>query len=651
MRNKIRPRKGEFDDGRLFYVVAYEVDQYIKDVTPRYARSFVGRTMKMRIQSRKKDDPDWWDELLKPWSRPFVLGREVKEDEDLARQQNSEPMPAKLEEFKGHLLYVLERHLKREEVIPARTRQLGLFRGEPVFPRAAVTNVKSAESWMREGRSVKEGEQPMKMVKQRAVTIIKRRMQEMAQQEGNEPIMQGLYSCSQTELVIPPPIVNGIIPKNSYGNLDLFAPHMLPRGAVQIPFKNARKVAKDLGIDFAEAVTSFEFHKRRAIPVVSGIVVAAENEGMVLEAYWEAETAAMEKDAVKKRERCLKRWKKLIIGLRVRSRIQGEYKGKSSSKSGSTAGPSGTEDSKEAVSQLQALDEDEKLLTDNTAPASPLDQTNGMQGGFINTDALHPSVPGGAAFPPVSDPQSQLALPPDFELPPMPEPEPQNMYNEVNITDQMNVPSILDNGNTSFADNSGEGIQLDSFSLGQPVEDQSYHGNDDATQSNVRLRRANGKFNGSRKMRKPGSAESDPDDGGSKDDTDPEQSNSDSAASEHSDGEQMASAPQRRSRVQSVKSNSPKQVASTVASRRPQRAAARKTRSNGGNHDAHEEISDEAESGASVRKSNRRTGVRASANRSEAAFSNGRPSRAAAKKAREAVVIDLSTSAEEGESE
>ena len=454
VRNKLRPRKGEFDNGHLFYVAAFEVDQYIKDVTPRYAKSFAGRTLKMRPQGRKKDDPDWWDDLLRPWQRPFVLGRELKEDEELIRQQNSEPMPTVLEGFKNHPRFVLARHLKREEVVPASTRQLGLFRGDPVYPRAAVLSVKAAEAWMREGMAVKEGEQPLKNVKQRAVTINKRRIQELALQEGQEPIMQGLYSRSQTEPIIPPPIVNGVIPKNSYGNLDLFAPHMLPAGAAHIPFKNARKAAKELEIDFAEAVTGFEFHKRRAIPVISGIVVAAENEEVVLQAHWAAESAAAEKEIVKRRERCLKRWKKLIIGLRVRSRIQGEYKGKSPSKASASTK---AEAPSEGVSQLQALNND----AEDTKPAS-----TETPGEFINVNSLHPSEPGGAAFPRMPQPPS---MPASLELPPMPAP---------NLTSAIDLPDLKPNIDDLMISlpNVGDQVALDDFTLQDPEQFAMQHG-------------------------------------------------------------------------------------------------------------------------------------------------------------------------------
>lgn len=102
--------------------------------------------------------------------------------------------------------YVLEQHLKRDEVVFPKT-ELGKFRGESVYPRSNVVPLKTAENWMRSGRRVKEGVQAMKWVKQRAVTIHRRRAMELAQQDGDE-MVQGLYSEEQTELYIPDPIID-----------------------------------------------------------------------------------------------------------------------------------------------------------------------------------------------------------------------------------------------------------------------------------------------------------------------------------------------------------------------------------------------------------------------------------------------------------
>ena len=59
---------------------------------------------------------------------------------------------------------------------------------------------------MRSGRRVKEREEPLKWVKQRAVTLQKRRAQELSMQESGEAIMQGLYAEWQTNVYRPPPI-------------------------------------------------------------------------------------------------------------------------------------------------------------------------------------------------------------------------------------------------------------------------------------------------------------------------------------------------------------------------------------------------------------------------------------------------------------
>lgn len=123
--------------------------------------------------------------------------------------------------------YVLERHLKRDEVVHPLV-ELGKFRGEPVYSRSSVLQLKAAENWMRQGRKVKEGAQPMKWVKQRAMTVNKQRAIEMALSEkrdrdlqvagengeGGEGfatedgIMQGLYAERQTELYRPDPVID-----------------------------------------------------------------------------------------------------------------------------------------------------------------------------------------------------------------------------------------------------------------------------------------------------------------------------------------------------------------------------------------------------------------------------------------------------------
>jgi len=119
--------------------------------------------------------------------------------------------------------------------------------------------------------------------------------------------------------------VKGIIPQNAFGNIDLYTPSMLPEGAVHLPYKGIAKVAKSLGLSYADAVTSFEFKRQKATPVITGIVVAKENEEVLLDAYWKSAAAAEEKEKARRETQALKRWAKLINGMRVRKRLQAEY--------------------------------------------------------------------------------------------------------------------------------------------------------------------------------------------------------------------------------------------------------------------------------------------------------------------------------------
>lgn len=192
--------------------------------------------------------------------------------------------------------YVLEQHLHRDEVIREGSKQLGVFKGtDAVFRRSDVVQLKSTENFWREGRVIKDGEIPMKWVKSRVVTINRKRAEEFALQGGEEPTQQALYSQAQTEIYVPPPVkdvsfghrtsaehpftsfaTQGKIPRNNFGNIDLYVPSMLPEGAIHLASesniasfvsapradprasigKQAAKVAKAREIDYADAIVS-----------------------------------------------------------------------------------------------------------------------------------------------------------------------------------------------------------------------------------------------------------------------------------------------------------------------------------------------------------------------------------------------------------
>ncbi|CEL52113.1 DNA repair protein rhp42 OS=Schizosaccharomyces pombe (strain 972 / ATCC 24843) GN=rhp42 PE=3 SV=1 [Rhizoctonia solani AG-1 IB] len=307
-----------------------EEDGYARDVTARYAKNFGAHQARARARmaaGRKNGKVEWWDSVMRILKRPYALHRDDVEDAELSHQRALEGLPSSIGAFKDHPIYALERHLRRDEAIHPRT-EIAHFRGEPVFPRRNVLSLKPAEGWMRQGRVLRPGMQPIKMVKARASTIRKKRELEVRREDDGE-VMVGMYAEWETELYRPPPVIDGKIPTNDFGNIDLYVPTMLPEGAVHIPQKGCVKVARKLGISFAEAVTGFEFRKRQATPIITGIVIAAENEQVFLEAlasYIESEQA---REAAKRRERVLQRWTRLVQGLRIVQRVNEQYSGDS----------------------------------------------------------------------------------------------------------------------------------------------------------------------------------------------------------------------------------------------------------------------------------------------------------------------------------
>lgn len=308
---------------KLIYVMAFEEDGYARDVTARYTKTLYSRISRMRPPPSKKGG-EWWESVVQAMHRPQRLERDAVEDAELQEAASKEPMPNSVGGFKDHPVYALERHLKRDEALHPYI-QIGTFQGIPVFHRKNVLSLRSARQWYNEGREIEIGQEALKWVKTRGYTINSRRAEEQARAEGAEEPQEGLYARFQTRLYTPPPVEDGIVPKNHFGNIDLFVPSMLPEGGAHIPHNGTAKVAKKLGVSYAEAIIGFEFRKHRSMPKLLGIVVPEEHEEAVLDAYWASEHAAAEKELNRQQERALRHWRKLLNALRIAKRMKEQY--------------------------------------------------------------------------------------------------------------------------------------------------------------------------------------------------------------------------------------------------------------------------------------------------------------------------------------
>jgi xeroderma pigmentosum group C-complementing protein len=354
------PRGAAADKAKqvLCYVVAYSKDGSAKDVTVRYLKrhQLPGKTKGFRLPVEKMpiynkrgkvlkyEDYDWFKRVMSGYERPTkkrIAADDIEEQGDLvpfkpassAKDGTGDKGVETLQGYKNSAEFVLERHLRREEAIVPNAKPVKTFRAgkgdkaveELVFRREDVVACKTVESWHKEGRELKIGEQPLKHVPYRAVTLVRIRELEDTHRETGEKPTQGLYSKAQTDWIIPDPIQDGHIPKNGFGNIDVYVPSMIPQGATHVRLKGTAKLCRKLGIEYAEACTGFEFGNRRAVPVLTGVVVAEENRHMVIDAWREEERIKKEKEDGKREQRSLVLWKKFLHGLRVVKRMKETY--------------------------------------------------------------------------------------------------------------------------------------------------------------------------------------------------------------------------------------------------------------------------------------------------------------------------------------
>jgi len=81
-----------------------------------------------------------------------------------------------------------------------------------------------------------------------------------------------LYGFWQTKMYEPPFAENGRVPRNEFGNVELFQPCMLPIGCVHIKgCPNLNRVCRKLNIDCVAAVVGFDAHGGFSHAVMDGI--------------------------------------------------------------------------------------------------------------------------------------------------------------------------------------------------------------------------------------------------------------------------------------------------------------------------------------------------------------------------------------------
>ncbi|KAI8963175.1 Rad4-domain-containing protein [Daldinia sp. FL1419] len=370
-------------DNCMTYVVAFEADGVAKDVTRRYAKAYNAKTRKMRIESAEATGGKWWRKVLRAFSRGFTSDLDQIEDNELTATELREPMPRNIADFKDHPIYALERHLRRNEVlVPGASASGTIGAGsngplEKIYRRKDVQIARSREKWYRMGREVLPNEIPVKFLPKRA----KQKRDSLDDEEEDDPggaVGTPIYTINQTKLFKHPPVINGRIPKNRFGNLDIYVPSMVPEGGVYVADELGARAAFILGIDYAPALTGFHFRGRQGTAVLYGVVIAVEHEEAVraVIAGLKDREAEIEKE-LRTRE-VLKTWKSFLRALRIRQRI---WEGVNSEDENDNQDTTGPDNGNEVIPEHDM--EDAAQQSDNSDEAGGFMIDDDYAGGFM----------------------------------------------------------------------------------------------------------------------------------------------------------------------------------------------------------------------------------------------------------------------------
>ncbi|KCV71769.1 hypothetical protein H696_01187 [Fonticula alba] len=222
-----------------------------------------------------------------------------------------------------------------------------------VYRRSDVVLLNTRAGWHKQGRQVRPGERSYKLVRavgagspdRPAAETPPRRRPRLGDPaspsdvgplglHNPDPLIPGmvaLFGEWQTEPFSLPRVATTeegklIVPRNAFGNVDLFRPCMLPIGCLWIRDVSAARIARDMEVDFVEAVVDFSFRGRTSFPVTRGIIVAESHAERLIDAIIQSRARRAQREQARTATQSTRQWGEFlqrVVQLHRRVRLLG----------------------------------------------------------------------------------------------------------------------------------------------------------------------------------------------------------------------------------------------------------------------------------------------------------------------------------------
>jgi xeroderma pigmentosum group C-complementing protein len=136
-----------------------------------------------------------------------------------------------------------------------------------------------------------------------------------------------LFGEWQTTAYQPPAAQDGAVPRNAFGNWELWGgdARFLPAGCAHLSAPYIAGTARDCGVDCVEAVVGFDWTGGRSLPRKDGVIVCSTDAERVLAAHAER---TRERDAAKQQkidDAVLKLWRELVARAEKLRQVLAEH--------------------------------------------------------------------------------------------------------------------------------------------------------------------------------------------------------------------------------------------------------------------------------------------------------------------------------------
>lgn len=348
------------------YVFSFSKPRCFLDCTKKYAKDWHKSAQRNRQCTNKFRQS--WNRLVgfhEARDPSFEQEKQRFEDDWLKRLTS---VPQTVKELHGHPCFVLERHIKHNQVIyPSSTRPVGYYDGkEKIFSRQNLHTLHSRFVWLsKRGLHVDPKELPALLVKSKAKKsrdavaapnklvgatgveaealeflcndvpedeLLKladvSKMSFLSASDLRLQLRQGSLSCLfgfwQTTPYVAPSWSD--ICSQPLSTVSIFNRRMIPKDASHLPdTPKSAELARKMGLRYKKAIVGFEYRRDRAHPIVRGIVLSQQDAILLTEASSHYGAHLLQEQQQKRNLKFRSLWIKMTRHLQRREVLKAKY--------------------------------------------------------------------------------------------------------------------------------------------------------------------------------------------------------------------------------------------------------------------------------------------------------------------------------------